>query len=397
MRTIAAFLLLPLAVGIERFAWYGSRSAMYARFDEVGGGRAAMGDMGPLVLVGGLVAGLLAVALLPRVVLVAFGVLCAAGYLLAGTTHEHDVLVWGIRFAMIGSGGLKACLYGLALLVMPTPRLRTLYIVLTYLVVHGAAMIATPMVGLLRSHVGPSTLLIVAGVLLCAGLVPAVVVIVVDKLATRDARPAVDHGRALVGAVVMALCTAPLYAAMSAASRQMFDGGTSASTAGMIHGALTLATSAGLMAFAVYLLARGDKEDASPTPQSLIVGAALALGVVAALVALGNNLVTSVLAGGLFAIAEIAAPVALARGLANQHPRAVTLVAAFMLAFSWSGNGLGGTDVDARVPLLAGAFLCAVGAGLLIALGRKLDAFLDAPPAPPPESWLTGSSSRPPQ
>ena len=124
----------------------------------------------------------LAAAFLPRIVLVAGGVCAAAGYFIIAGAHDPDWLLWGLRFAGAGSGALKACLDGMALLVLPSPRLRFVYIALTYGLLNLAAVVAVPLGGFLASAISPETVFIVAGVVVVIGLVPAVAFIVVDKL-----------------------------------------------------------------------------------------------------------------------------------------------------------------------------------------------------------------------
>ena len=372
-RVIAAFVLLPLAVGVERLAWYGARMALHLRLSEAGA-HELFTTTGPAVMYGGIVAGAVAALFLPRVVLVAAGLLSAAGYILASVADDPSAIVWGVRFAAAGAGALKACLYGLALVVMPTPKLRTLYIVLTYLVVNAAAFVASFAGGFLADHFGVREVIAAAGALLLVGLVPATIVIVVDKLSSPPSQPTADPGRAVLAAGAMVFATAPLFAAMSWGARRLYDVGASASHASVVQGTGTLVTMAALCGIGAWLLTKTE-----PPSLSFLVGAGLAAGAAAALIAVPSTFMTAAFSSLLFAVAEIAAPLALARGLANQHRRAATLVAGFMLALSWASSSSSVGEVDPRLVLFVLSALCAVGAGVLLTLGKRFDAWLDAP------------------
>ena len=382
MRVIAAFLLLPLAVGVERFCWYAARSTMFAHAHG-SDALAIYRSTASAMLVGSVVAGVLAALLLPRVVLVAAAVCAAAGYVLAAGDETFEA---GLLCAALGAGALKTCLYGIAFIVMPTPRLRTLYILLTYLVVNVAAFLGPLAGGAALDH---EVSLAVLGVLVAVGSLPAVAVIVVDKLAQRPpAAPTADPGRAVLAAMAMAGAMFPLYAANSAAGRALHEG-AGVSSAAFIGGAMTLVTMAGLVGVGTWLLSRGAREDTAPTALSLLVGTALALAAAGALTALVPVRPAGVVAALFFAMAEVAAPLALARGVANHHPRAATLVMAFTLAFTWGGSRIG--DAYPTAALAVGALLLAAASAALIIVGARFDRWLDAP-KPARASWLTGQS-----
>src|SRR5688500_15430447 len=106
MRVIAAFILIPLALAAERFAWYASRAVTYQRINELGGDIESVSSMFAASLIGAIAAGVLAAALLPRVVLVAAALCCTAGYLLAGGADSAEEFVLAMQIAGAGAGAM---------------------------------------------------------------------------------------------------------------------------------------------------------------------------------------------------------------------------------------------------------------------------------------------------
>jgi dipeptide/tripeptide permease len=387
-RVIAAFFLLPLAIAAERFAWYAASSMRYVRMRELGGDIGDMSASFAMPLVGGVIGGALAALLLPRVVLVAAALCTALGWALASRAVDLDGFKLALDVAGLGSGAMKGALYGLAILVMPTPRMRTLYIVGTYLAINVVGLIAPATGALVTQQVGFASLYGALAVVVVVGAVPAIVVIVVDKLSPRDAAPRRHHGRAVLGALALTGCAMPLYAAIAGLGQRTFDvmrdDGVATSTIGMFHAApnvVTVLALIGLLAF----LASTSGQGASPTQ---LVGFASLVALLGAALALVPTVATVALAGIIMGVGEVASPLALSRALANHHPRVVTLVVAFWLAFTWAASAIPNPVVS-----LALAFpLLGVVGGLLIAKGARFDAWLDADPgaAPTRESWMSG-------
>jgi hypothetical protein len=387
-RVIAAFFLLPLAIAAERFAWYAASSMRFVRLRELGAEMSEMHASFAMPLVGGVIGGALAALLLPRVVLVAAALCTAIGWWLASRAVALDDFTLALNVASLGSGAMKGALYGLAILVMPTPRLRTLYIVVTYLAINVVGLLA-PMTGAyLVNTLGFATLYAAMAAIVFVGAVPAIIVIVVDKLAPHDPAPRRHHGRAVLGALALTACGMPLYAALSALGQRTYDvmqaDGVSTAAFGLINAVPTVVTIIALVGLLAFLASPAGTR-ASPTQ---IVGFASLVGVLGAIVAFVPTVATVVIAGIILGVAEIASPLALARALANHHPRVVVLVVGFWLAFTWAASAIPSAIValGLAIPLLT------ITGAILAVRGARFDAWLDEQPtvSPTRESWMSG-------
>jgi MFS family permease len=376
--------LLPAAVGLERLCWYASRAGLYPHLTSLEG---APTSLGPLFrslhewsLLGGAVAGLLAAALLPRLVLVAAVSVCVAGYALAGTAASFDDAVFGFRTVALGEGALRVLVYALIVMTLPTLRQRLLAIAISYLVVNVAALVASPLGVVLQGRFGGAWLLGAAVVIALAGAL-AIAVVAVDRLspAPVEQPPEGDRGRAVLGAMAMVGVTLPLWMTTAAAAHRGFEALRSSDDIASQYGLIQ--TGGGVLAaLAVAVLVALLAGRAAAPPLSRLLGWLLAVGAAGSLLATLPGIAGLVLSSAVFAVAELAAPLSLGRAVTSQAPRVVTAVAASVSLIASAGSMVARLDGAGNVVLLlvGTAALCGLGA-LLIRRGDALDAWLDQP------------------
>lgn len=164
----------------------------------------------------------------------------------------------------------------------------------------------------------------------------------------------------------------------------MREDGVSISSIGLINALPSIVT---VLALALLLALLASSSTSKVTP-SQIVGLGSFVAAIGAAAAIIPSVPTLLFASIVLGVAEVASPLALSRALANHHPRVVTLVVAFWLAFTWAAS-----VIPSPVVALAVALPLLIVVGVVLRLhGVRFDAWLDEEPTVPParESWMSG-------
>ena len=171
----SAFLLLPVVLLLERFAYYGMRSVLYT--DLMGAGAMDAAAMGThvryitwMIALSPPLGGLLAFVLLPRWTLVAGLAVTAAGYALVAMLGSASLAAFSVL--AIGLGLVRPAIFATAALAVrdPDESARAALFVGMYLAVNAGSFAGSIVSGALpqTGEVGPFVIITIAGAVFVA-------------------------------------------------------------------------------------------------------------------------------------------------------------------------------------------------------------------------------------
>ncbi|HEY4220558.1 MAG TPA: hypothetical protein VGO62_04430 [Myxococcota bacterium] len=393
LRVTSVLALMPVAVACARLAHGVAAPSAFLRLYERMGSEtpelSIIAIAAAFTPIGALLAGLFAMFLSPRALVVAVGLLTGACFLLAAHS-EFGTVIWGFRLEAAGDGALRACLVGLALVLLPTARLRTLCVVLLVLAGTGADFIGNTVGAVAANRLGGAASFDLAGAIALCGVVPVVLVLALDRFSERsevEARdPSTRGAPAALAAIITPLAMAPLIAGSAALTWLSVQAGGTSSTIGTIssiHAAIDLCA---LLAVTVFVVA-WPRAPLLPVIGAGLLVAAAALGV--APPASASPAAASSTAGCDWTSAM---PLAQALALRTLPPRMATVgVAWWILALSF-GPAIAGFGLWAVGGM---ALVCAIFGVLVLVFARAIAARLDEPVPAARESWLHGQATQP--
>ncbi len=384
LRAGAAFVLLPLAMLVERGAYYGMRSVLVLWLVRGGLPHAeaieAARDLTALAMITPLGGALVAVAVGPHLAAAGGALLAVVGYgLLAGlepTSHGVPLLL-----VALGTGLLRPGLLAAAGTAFPAPHETARHAL--FVLLYGAVQLGAAAISPAAAALGEGSGFRASFALSAALAALALVVVLAEggvRLATRAAAPAqpVLDGRVPLGVAGLAAIVTPMWVAFELFTQREYDyflSGAEPSThrwVSMLNPGVVLLACA-LLAPLLGVLALRRKR----VPALVPIGVGLALFglfAVVAVVPVPFELRIPLLVVGLIGVSlgeALVQPFALSTAAGDAHPRlAPLLVAVYGLSSALPGWLAGRALADA--PTGVSAALLLLSSGTCVVLGVAL-------------------------
>ncbi|GMV12858.1 MAG: hypothetical protein HS104_08970 [Polyangiaceae bacterium] len=334
-RVVLALALLPVVLGLDRWAYWLSRSVLWLHLRDIGLPISTTGSLMTtqatlnafLVVAGGLVA----LGTGPVIPLVVGLVLSALGYLVIAGGQSPGAVWLGIGVLAMGQGLAKPACFAIAAAELGHPReqLRALAFVLLYAVLNASALSSGSTAGLLATTFGAR-----AGFASAAGATGLgalfAIALGVAWLLTRRSEPAPPEplrtGRVLLGAAGLVALGAPYSALLTVVSSTSFSatGSTSMAWVTVVNPGMVIATSLLVIPILTLLHLRGVA-----LPALLVVAVGLCLAALAAvpLMLARSSVAAAAISEGALGVAEVlVGPFAMARVVGDVPRRFQTLV-----------------------------------------------------------------------
>jgi len=391
-RVVVVLALLPVLLGMDRWAYWLSRSVMWLHLRGLGAtpsdtaslmtGQALANTV--LVVLGGAVA----LGTGPVAPLVVGLVLSAAGYGILAASSSVSLVWVGVGVLALGQGLAKPAFFALAAAELGHPReqLRALAFVLLYAVLNASALTSGTTAGFLSGRLGAGAFAASAGVtalavFLALGL--AVAWLVTRRPEAAAAEP-LRTGRVLMGAAGLIALAAPYVALLTAVSSVAFDATSPSAHAWItvVNPLLVILTSLFVMLVLVVLHLR----DVS-LPALFVVAAGMCLAALstAPVMIARTSVVGAAASEGLLGIAEVlVGPFAMARVVGDVPRRFQALVMSgwfvvsggVPLAVSFVTKALPGSQIVVLALLSVMVFVVGIA---LLALAKPASRWLYEP------------------
>lgn len=390
-RVLSVFLLLPVVLGLERWAFWGARSMLPLHLmDAVGMTREEMGTLlsvqaglGTLAL---LVGGALAIATGPAPTLALGALLSIAGYAGLAAASSAPAIWAALLVLALGQGLLKPSAMALAVVELPHPRshLRAAALVVLYATTNVSALAAGPAASAVARQVGFRAAFVSSAVMATLAALLAVVFAALwyalRAKAPEEAQERLEPRKVALGGLVIVLALAPYQMLISLHSSVAMDlayKGSSAVSVGTIAGLNPVAVLISAFVVLACLVAFHSMRLGSHTLYAIGGGLSLTAFAMIPLLLSGGSLVaigTSEVAVG---VAEVlVTPFALSRIAGDLPPR----FAALGVAVYQSVAALLGLAATALRGALVGAGPLMVGVAALVVLVVGIATFAAAAP-----------------
>lgn len=389
--------LLPMVLGLERWAYWMSRGALFMHLRGLGVASESIRSVMTgqvvantlLVLLGGLVA----VAAGPVVPLAAGVAISVVGYALIAASDGSPMVWVGMGVLALGQGLCKPAFFAVAASELGHPReqLRTLSFVLLYAVLNASALTSSTAAGVVTTRMGASAVFATAagaaalGALLAAGL--GIAWFLTRERKAPDPSP-LSTGRVLWGALGLVALAAPYVALLTLVSSLSFDASSRSSLSWLtlVNPLLVILGSCLVMGVLAVLHLRRLE-----LPALLVVAVGLCLAAVAAvpLMLARTSLWAAFTAEGTLGLAEVlVGPFAMARLVGDVPRRFQTLVMSGWFVVSGgvpvAVSSLSRAFPQAEIFGLAAVAVAVFVIGVALMLTAKaLSRWLYEPPPPP--------------